>query len=160
MSELHPDDRKQLARVLGMKPAEIVAAVELPDTDPPSAVVETHDGQCVLVTSDGDGKPFVAPWEGRMPGAPVPASERVLIGESGPDLIVAPEDGAEVTDPNAQTDSHGGTDDQVPAGTVDEVLAWVSDDTDRAARALVVEQDSDKPRKGLVDQLKKLAGQA
>ena len=28
-----------------MKPREIVAAVELPDADPPAVVVQTHDGQ-------------------------------------------------------------------------------------------------------------------
>jgi hypothetical protein len=46
--------------------------------------------------------------------------------------------------------------DAVPDGTVDEVLAWVGDDPDRAGRALAVEQDRDRPRSTLVDALTKL----
>jgi len=166
-TELHPDDRKKLARVLGMKPSEIIAAAELPDADPDAAVVQTHDGQHVLVTTDQDGKPVVTPWDGPMPGAPVEGDEPVLVGEQGPELRVQ---GGAVVDPNASVDEDQGdgevqggaavTGGEVPAGTVDEVLAWVGADKDRAARALVVEQDTDKPRKGLVDQLRKLAGQA
>lgn len=153
-TELHPDDRRQLSRVLGMKPAEIVAAVELPDADPPAAVVQTHDGQHVLVTSDQDGNPVVQPWDGRLPGAPVDGGEEVLVSEHGPELIT----GARVVDPNERANGQGDSD-AVPVGTVEEVLAWVGEDKDRAARALVVERDSDKPRKSLVDQLKQRADQ-
>ncbi len=47
--------------------------------------------------------------------------------------------------------------DAVPDGTVDAVLVWVGDDTDRAGRALEVEQgDGGKNRKGVVDPLTEL----
>jgi hypothetical protein len=45
----------------------------------------------------------------------------------------------------------------VPDGNVDAVLAWVGDDTDRAAQALEAEQgDGGKNRKGVVDPLTEL----
>lgn len=45
----------------------------------------------------------------------------------------------------------------VPAGTVPEILSWVGDDVERAKKALDVETSGDgKPRKGLVSQLKDL----
>lgn len=44
-------------------------------------------------------------------------------------------------------------DDEVPTGSADKVLAWVGDDTDRAAKALAAEQAAKRPRKGLVDAL-------
>lgn len=46
--------------------------------------------------------------------------------------------------------------DEVPEGTVDEVLAWVGDDKDRAQQALDAEEDSDKPRSTLVEALEAL----
>jgi hypothetical protein len=38
------------------------------------------------------------------------------------------------------------------------VLAWVGDDPERAAEALVAEEEKDKPRSTLVKSLEKLAG--
>lgn len=40
--------------------------------------------------------------------------------------------------------------------TVDEVLDWVDDDPVRAAQALAHENDQDKPRKGVVEELEAL----
>lgn len=137
MSELHPDDRKKLGQVLGMKPAEIVAAAEVDGFDPPGAVVQTHDGQRVLVWTDGDGKPVVTPWDGPMPGE--------LVGEHGPELELDEQVGA-VVDLG-----------DVPDGSAEVVLAWVGEDKERAARALAAEQARDKPRSTLVGQLEKLA---
>lgn len=54
---------------------------------------------------------------------------------------------AEDADPNA-----------VPAGTVPEILTWVGDDAERAQRALDVENENDRPRRGLVKQLTALLG--
>lgn len=45
---------------------------------------------------------------------------------------------------------------QVPSGTVSEVLQWVGDNQDRAERALAVEKNNNKPRKVLVKELKAL----
>lgn len=47
---------------------------------------------------------------------------------------------------------------EVPDGSAKDVLAWVGDDSERALRALVAEQDKDAPRKVLVGQLEKLLG--
>lgn len=44
----------------------------------------------------------------------------------------------------------------VPAGTVKEILTWVGEDLERAQKALDVETENDKPRKGLVDALVEL----
>lgn len=46
----------------------------------------------------------------------------------------------------------------VPEGTVKEIIAWVGDDTDRAARALETERASNEPRKGLMRQLEEKIG--
>jgi anti-sigma factor ChrR (cupin superfamily) len=46
--------------------------------------------------------------------------------------------------------------DAVPAGTIDEILAWVGNDTDRAGRALDAEQAARSPRKTLVTTLTEL----
>ncbi|MEU9333130.1 hypothetical protein AB0D49_08190 [Streptomyces sp. NPDC048290] len=45
-------------------------------------------------------------------------------------------------------------------GTAADVLAWVGENQERAARALTEEQARDKPRSTLVKQLEKLADQA
>jgi len=132
---LNPDDQEALARRLGMKTREIIDATEL-SADPPAVLVRTHDGQQVLVTADA-----VAPWTGSLPGAaPVPAPA--------------------ADEPAAELEGSDDDPDEVPAGTADEVLAWVGEDRDRATRALQAEQGRDKPRSTLSAQLEKLAGLA
>ena len=42
-----------------------------------------------------------------------------------------------------------------PQGTTAEILRWVGDDRGRAQSALDAEQSHDRPRTGLVDELKK-----
>lgn len=46
----------------------------------------------------------------------------------------------------------------LPTGTSADVLAWVGEDKDRAQEALDHEQQSHKPRKGLVEELKEIVG--
>ena len=48
------------------------------------------------------------------------------------------------------------SEDDVPSGTVPEVLTWVGDDVERAQKALDEEVANDKPRKGLVAQLQEM----
>lgn len=43
--------------------------------------------------------------------------------------------------------------DEVPGGSVDDVLGWVGDDRTRAVMALMVERDRPKPRAGVVEKL-------
>jgi hypothetical protein len=131
MADLTPDDRAALARRLGMKPKEIIGATEL-SADPPAVVVQTHDGQHVLVTEHA-----VEPWAGSTPTAP-PAAPAPPVDDAPPST----------PDPDA-----------VPTGTAAEVLAWVGEDKDRATRALQAEQAGQK-RAGLTTQLEKLAGLA
>lgn len=45
---------------------------------------------------------------------------------------------------------------EVPSGTVPEILTWVGNDTERAQRALDTERAHEKPRKGLVNALVEL----
>lgn len=44
----------------------------------------------------------------------------------------------------------------LPQGTSAEVLAWVGEDTGRAQTALDAENESHKPRKGLIEELKEI----
>lgn len=60
---------------------------------------------------------------------------------------VQPSDGALVSAPQPPS---------LPQGTSAEVLAWVGEDTDRAQQALDAENDSHKPRKGLIEELKEI----
>lgn len=52
----------------------------------------------------------------------------------------------------------GASENDVPSGTVPEILTWVGDDVDRAERALDKEKADKKPRKGLVSQLEEILG--
>lgn len=142
MFQLDIDDRAAVARALGMKPSEVVAAAGLEggDGELASVVVQTHDGQRVLVAPGGG----VTPWDGPMPGDEVEAP----VFESD----VEPPDEGDGTGPAGEG--------EVPGGTADEVLAWVGEDRERATRALQAEQGRDKPRTTLTTQLEKLAGLA
>lgn len=91
--------------------------------------VTTHDGVTSLLTEDGKVQEY----------APPP-------------LEVAKQELAELVQQPPATGS------AVPEGSEKEVLDWVGEDRDRAGRALEREQGQDKPRKGLVDKLQKLAG--
>ncbi len=54
-----------------------------------------------------------------------------------------------------QDQGNGADPDAVPAGTIDEVLAWVGDDADRAQEALDAENEG-KARSTLIEALQKL----
>lgn len=47
--------------------------------------------------------------------------------------------------------------DQVPAGSMEKVLAWVGDDAERARVAIEAEQGRDKPRTSLLAELERVA---
>lgn len=50
----------------------------------------------------------------------------------------------------------GGSANDVPVGTLPEILSWVGDDVERAQRALDKELEDSKPRKGLVAKLSEM----
>ncbi len=120
--------REEAARLLGAKLREVVAITAVDG----GHVVTNHVGNHTLITDTGE---FVFGVD-----APPAAS---------PDADPAP-DGAVV-----EASAPG---EQVPAGPVAAVLEWVGEDRDRAAAALAAEQAAASPRKTLVEQLGKLAG--
>jgi hypothetical protein len=61
-------------------------------------------------------------------------------------------------DPVAEGSAESGSGDQVPDGTIAEVLDWVGDDSDRAVAALEAEEARDQPRSTLVAALEKVVG--
>jgi hypothetical protein len=84
-----------------------------------------------------------------------PGTVEVLEADPEPEPEVAeePEEDPESEDGDPEPDG-----DLFPIdGTAAEVLAWVGDDLERAAVALEVERERDKPRSTLVKQLEKLA---
>lgn len=75
----------------------------------------------------------------------------VKVASSKRDRFAAPEPtSAPIIAPDADPE-------EVPTGTVPEILSWVGEDVERAKKALDVETSGDsKPRKGLVSQLTEL----
>jgi hypothetical protein len=109
------------------------------------------DGRRVLVSDDGgwytlDDHPAAAqlrPWEGSS-DEPTPSHDPP-----------ADEPGEEPDGDSESIDTDG---DGVPDGSSAAVLRWVGDDHDRAARALLVEQERETPRKTLMGELQKRSG--
>jgi hypothetical protein len=82
-------------------------------------------------------------------------SVEVLEADPEPEVEEEPDE-----DPGDDSEDPELADTPFPAeGTATEVLAWVGDDSERAAVALEVERERDKPRSTLVKQLEKLAEQ-
>jgi hypothetical protein len=103
----------------------------------------------------GGGRAAVDMPRGMVLPGDVPEEElrRFLADGAVETVAAAPAAAAEAVDDEVEP---------VPTGTVDAVLAWVGDDTDRAGRALTAEQaKGDKARKTLVEALTALVdGQA
>lgn len=85
-------------------------------------------------------------------------SVEVLEADAEPEKAEEPDAGAEDNaDDGAQAEDDG---DGPPVdGTIDQLMAWVGDDPDRAAVALTAEQAKDKPRSTVVKRLAALAGE-
>jgi hypothetical protein len=126
--------RAELARLMGMKAGEVLAAEE---TDG-GWLVTTHDQVVSYVTVDeATGRAFCTPYmvDGRLVSAvPVVQAESVAAGgDRAEDLQDLP-----------------------PEGSEKQVLEWVGDDAERAAAALRMEQATGSPRKGLVAKLARI----
>lgn len=132
--KLTEEIRAEVARAMGMKPAEVVAVDEVDA----GLVVTTHDGVRSLLTEGGGVEPY-AP-------SPVEVAKEELA-----ELVQQPP----ATPENPVT---GAPVNVVPEGSEKDVLDWVGEDKERAGLALKVEQNHAKPRKGLVEKLQKLAG--
>lgn len=95
----------------------------------------------------------VRPHSGRVPADDgdlvVLADRRVLITRAGVQVPWL------ASDPDPDLDPEPALD-EVPSGTVEQVLAWVGIDPERAARALEAERAQEKPRVGLTEKLEKL----
>lgn len=172
--------REDAARMLGMKPAEVVRW--------DGTVAVLHDGtrfefndrsqyrQLERVQRDvprtADGA-FVAEWTNHPAGATAAAPARQPVMEGSRPVAVDPDEATlpagtaagprplTPSDPGATDQAKvsspaAGVDEEVPAGGEKELMAWVGNDQTRAARALAVEKGSDKPRAGVVSKLEKL----
>ncbi|MEV0608122.1 hypothetical protein AB0I61_17325 [Polymorphospora rubra] len=85
------------------------------------------------------------------PGKPVPAEVAAQI--SNPDVWAG---SADVDEPAPGPGDGDGSVDEVPTGSIADVLEWVGDDPDRAQRALDAEQ-AGKARTSLMPELERLA---
>lgn len=79
MSRNDDDLRTQAAQIMGMKPSEVVAAVDTPD----GVVATTHDGKHTLIRDDGSMvfdvpavAPVPAPAENASPEGEPPAKPK------------------------------------------------------------------------------------
>lgn len=132
---------EQAARALGMKISEILEVRPAAT----GSVITTHDGVQNLLTDEG---------------AVVPLAPGALVAEHGPELEMPDADKQAVSveatkelagQPPAEGETPGSD------ATVEAVMQWVGEDTDRARQALENEQHRDKPRVTLVAALEKLA---
>ena len=77
-------------------------------------------------------------------------SEQMEILES---IKSTPELSGEKVESSTPIIAAGASPDDVPAGTVKEILTWVEEEATKAQKALDAELESDKPRKGLLETL-------
>jgi hypothetical protein len=80
----------------------------------------------------------------------------VKVTEADPDPEPEPEPEKPAEVPESDDPSAGGDEPPVD-GTIDDLMAWVNDDRERAGRALAAEQAKDKPRSTVVKRLTVLA---
>ncbi|GII88268.1 hypothetical protein Ssi03_62580 [Sphaerisporangium siamense] len=122
--------REEAARAMGVAPREV------------NSVTDTQDGAVALMAS----------------GA------RRLIGDDGYYALDDHADNAhlrraELTEPDIGGPDADGQDDapeQVPDGTVEQVMTWVGEDAGRARAALEAEESRPSPRKSLITRLEEL----
>lgn len=123
-------DTTEAARLLGMKAREIIAINPVDG----GWLITTHDQRRTLVNKDGQ---VLGPAE---------SATSALVRQPKPGTV----EHAQVTSLRQETEA------EVPAGTVDEVLAWVAGDPQRAELAARVESRRDTPRTTLVERLDKI----
>ncbi|MFI9558864.1 hypothetical protein [Nonomuraea endophytica] len=133
------------ARALGLAPGEV------------AEVAETEHGTVARLTTGGTR--LITPSDGVYTLDDHPSGKH-LRRWTAPEL----EDGGQEDEDEEEEDGggSGSTGDTpadggaVPAGTVEEVLAWVGDDHERAAQALAAERAKERPRSTLVARLTEL----
>jgi hypothetical protein len=167
MPQYH-DPAALAAQLLGMKTCEI-SAVE-PAEDGDGLVVTTHDGVRTLVTEDGRQRMLAAAapvprdpstgalvHRGAAGGAQDPRACPHCGGSGRVRAEEAPPAGAV---PRAWPSTAAAAAVSMPAElrTPAEVRGWVANDAQRARVALAAEQQRDKPRPALVEELTKVAG--
>lgn len=133
--------KQDAALRLGMAVREVISV----DPVDGGHVVITHDGYPTLITDEGE-LVFGADAIGERLA---PAVEEPALDDEEPPVV--DEFSAEVLAAATEADFA-----EVPTGTADEVLAWVTDDRVRAVLALAAERGREKPRSGLTDKLEKL----
>lgn len=147
-------ERGDVARLLQVADADVESYELAPD----GLFVNLRDCGRIVVATEGvfacDDHPAnrqLRPWPGRdtsLPGYLVPAPEVVVAVPEG----IQPGEWA-----STQGDGSGEPlPEAVPDGTIDEILAWVDGNPERALQAYEVEETRDKPRSTLLAKLEEL----
>ncbi|MEU4576619.1 hypothetical protein [Nonomuraea sp. NPDC023979] len=158
--------RFEAARALGVAPSEVRDVEETGD----GARVRMTNGAVRLITGDGvfacDEHPASAHlrrWEESEPESVEDADEPRLGEGEGEGQDDGEGEGEQQGEPEGKGEGQGQPEgegehqgDEVPDGTVEQVLAWVGDDQARAVRALDAEHAREKPRSTLVARLTEL----
>lgn len=137
--------RYEAARALGVAPSEV------------RDVEETQDGARVRMTNGAVR--LITPGDGVFACDDHPASAHLRrwaepVEETDEPRLSEPEDEGEGEGQREGEGEQQG--DEVPDGTIEQVLAWVGDDQARAVRALDAEHAREKPRSTLVARLTEL----
>ncbi|MEV0993426.1 hypothetical protein [Nonomuraea sp. NPDC050202] len=153
--------REEAARVLGVAVNEVSGVRQ---TEHGTVALMSTGGERLITPSDGvfafddhPGGKHLRRWQDpeeperddATPDAsalPDPAQREVLTAPPAPAV------------PSLANPEPDDVHDEVPDGTVDDVLGWVGDDPDRARAALEAEEARDKPRSTLVARLREKAG--
>jgi hypothetical protein len=151
---------EEAARALGMKTREVVEVVEVG----PDWVATLHDGTRMRlggeVVRDAAGLVLKLGEVGELTTEDDDdTGVLTLVGERGPERVDFPTSvevhSGETVLGQARADALA----EVPEGTVDEVLAWVDGDPERAMLASIAEQEREKPRSTLLAKLDELMSQ-
>lgn len=175
----------EAAQVMGMAPHEVLAVAEVGDyhvvtTHDGQHTLITKDGQAKLLTADdaaalgvGEGGELEQLADAAEDADPAKTAEGDQVDPNAAEIAErarqalenggqGPTPEAPVPNPEAgglQPNENSGDGDvePVPDANKDDLLAWVGDDKDRAARALEAEHERETPRSTVVAALEKVA---
>lgn len=140
--------RDEAARAMGVATPE-VRTVE--DTEYGVAVVMSSGARRLIVPGDGFYATDEHPANTHLRRFALPVPDGDLESEEEPDEDEG--EGEEDASDPGEKDAPG---DDVPGGSIPDVLAWVGEDPERARLALEVERAQPSPRKSLIEKLEKL----
>jgi hypothetical protein len=118
------------------------------DEEAADEVAEAHEQHKQTVEAEARAREEAAAKGEPAPGDPQQPGE----GDEGDEPSEQPSEGEQPSEPGEQPSEQPSEGDDVPSGTIDEVLGWVGDDHDRAQRALDAER-AGQNRSTLITQL-------